>query len=421
MVRVQPFNAYRPPPEIAREVAAPPYDVLDSDEARDACSRLSTKTFLRVNKPEVDLPTHISQYDTAVYEKGRENLQEFIGAGWLRRDATPCLYIYAQIMGDHVQHGICAGVPVEEYAMGLIKRHEKTQVKKENDRTRLTYVQNANVGPVFLTYRDNAAVNSIVNQVIASPPETEFVADDGIGHKVWPVRDPYMVRDLQRAFAAVPCSYIADGHHRSASAFRVGEMKIKEAIARGDIITGEEPFTHFLAVLFPASELRIMEYNRVVKDLNGHTREAFLELATRCFDVTPLAERPQNMAQRRHVGMCVGGDWFELAAKPGSYEETDPVKGLDVQVLYDNLLSPVLGIGNPRTDERIKFVGGIRGSAELERLTTSGSEPWAVGFLMHPVSIEEVMSVSDADMLMAPKATWFEPKLRSGLVVRLLD
>lgn len=427
MVRVKAFRAYRPPPEIAHDVACPPYDVLDSAEARIEASTQGPKSFLRVNKPEIDLDDSISQYDAEVYEQGRRNLLDFISNGWLQKDETPCFYVYAQIMNGHIQRGVCAGVAVEDYAMGTIKRHEKTQVKKENDRTRLTYVQNANVGPVFLTYRDCREVTAIIDKVTSQPPETSFVSDDGIGHRVWPVKDPRQLRALQKGFELVPTLYIADGHHRSASAFRVGEMKIKEAIARGDLISGEEPFNHFLAVLFPASELRIMEYNRVVRDLNGFSVAQFLERVDVCFECRALElgePRPERMEEKRQIGMCLFGQWYILKAREGMYDD-DPVKGLDVEVLYINLLNPILNIGNLRTDERIKFVGGIRGSGELERLVTPGAsaaeDSWAVAFLMHPVSIEEVLTVSDNDLLMPPKATWFEPKLRSGLVVRLLD
>ncbi|CAM9597817.1 unnamed protein product, partial [Phaeothamnion confervicola] len=248
-----------------------------------------------VNKPEVDLPASVSPYDMQVYDMGHRNLRHFIGQGrvslaWLAQDEVPCLYIYAQKMGAHLQYGVCGGVPVEDYATGVIKRHEKTQVKKENDRTRLTYVQNANVGPVFLTYRDSPEVDEIVQALTSVPPETGFTADDGIEHFVWPVRDPRDLHRLGRALEAVPCSYIADGHHRSASAFRRAQdlMKIKEAVARGDVITGEEPFNFFLAVLFPAGQLQILGYNRVVRDLNGFTEMQFLERVAVCYTVLPV-------------------------------------------------------------------------------------------------------------------------------------
>jgi len=423
MVRIVPFKAFRPPSEMAQEVAAPPYDVINSIEAR-AMYNMNPKSFLRVNKPEVDLPEEISQYDVQVYDMGRRNLLEFIEKGYLVQDDVPCYYIYSQTMGTHTQYGVCAGVYVEDYAMGIIKRHEKTQVKKENDRTRLTYVQNANVGPVFLMYRDNATIDQIVTSLIADPPDTHITTDDGIQHTVWAVKNPQMVFDLRRAFKSVPCLYIADGHHRSASAFRVGEMRIKEAIARGETISGAEPFNHFLAVLFPASQLKIFDYNRIVKDLNGFSIEQFLERVRVCFEIVQVEEGTDpRPCTKRQFGMCLGpnGTWYSLTAKEGTYETEDPVNSLDVQVLYDNLLSSILNIGNPRTDERIQYVGGIRGMAELKQRVTAGANPWAVSFALFPISVEEVMDIADADQLMPPKATWFEPKLRSGLLVRSLD
>mmetsp|Transcript_4848 Transcript_4848/g.7282 ORF Transcript_4848/g.7282 Transcript_4848/m.7282 type:complete len:432 (-) Transcript_4848:307-1602(-) len=429
MVRVEPFRAFRPPANIAEEVAAPPYDVLNSDEAR-VLAEGKPKSFLRVNKPEVDLPREISQYDVQVYEKGASNLKEFIAQGTLVQDETPCFYIYAQKMGEHIQYGICCGVYVEDYATGLIKRHEKTQVKKENDRTRLTYVQNANVGPVFLMYRDEAAVDTIVQKVTMGeggsgappPPDTQITCEDGVEHTVWVIRDPQTIWDLRKAFEKVPCTYIADGHHRSASAFRVGEMHMKEAIARGDTITGAEPFNHFMAVCFPESQLHIMEYNRVVKDLAGLNAQQFLERVAVCFDVKGVENHEGAKPQaKRQMGMCLQGQWYLLTAKEGTYDDVDPVNSLDVQVLYDNVLAPILRIGNARTDERIKYVGGIRGSGEIQRLVADESEPWQVGFVLYPVSGEEVMRIADADELMPPKATWFEPKLASGLITRVLD
>ncbi|CAM9772373.1 unnamed protein product [Chrysoparadoxa australica] len=322
-------------------------------------------------------------------------------------------------MGDHEQFGICGGVPVEDYATGKIKRHEVTTVKKENDRTRLSYVQNANVGPVFLTYRDCASVDDLVKRVTSQPPETSFVGPDKVEHKVWPVSDPQMLYEFQKAFKEVPYTYIADGHHRSASAFRVGEMKIKEAIARGETISGAEPFNYFMAVLFPASHLKIQEYNRYVKDLAGFTEAQFLERVAVCFEVTQVGPGLPKLSGPTEVGMRLKGCWYHLKCKEGTFDPKDPVNGLDVQVLYDNLLVPVLNIVNERTDDRISYVGGIRGPGELERLVESGQA--AVAFWMYPVTIEQLMAVSDAERLMPPKATWFEPKLSSGLIVRCLD
>ena len=428
-----PFKAYRPPVELAPTVAAPPYDVISSDEARKLADG-KENSFLRVNKPEIDLPASLSSYDLRVYERGAKNLQEFIARGWLQKDVAPSYYIYAQRMGDHLQHGICGAVSVEEYATGVIKRHEKTQVKKENDRTRLTYTQNANVGPVFIMYKPHEGLDEIVTHVTRTrAAETSFVAeDDGIEHLVWPISDEPTVSAIRRAFESVRYTYIADGHHRSASAFRVGEMKIKEAIAKGQNVTGDEPFCFFLAVLFPTDQLKILEYNRVVKDLNGLTEEEFLGKVAEHFELAKLegngdGSNGGNGAARYsprvkgEVGMCLRGTWYRLTAREASVPKNDPVNSLDVQVLYNHVLSPVLGIGDPREDERIKYVGGVRGNAELERLV-AGERAWgAVAFAMFPVAVEEVMGIADAEGLMPPKATWFEPKLRSGLIVRLYD
>lgn len=422
MVRVKPFRGLRPPPSMAAALSAPPYDVINSDEARELMKSAGETSFLRINKPEVDLPADVNQYDVQVYEMGNLNLRKFLENGWLVPDKTPCFYVYSQKMGDHLQTGVVAGVPVEDYALGVIKRHEKTQVKKENDRTRLTHMQNANAGPVFLTYRADASVDEIVKELTRTPPEVRFSAEDDVEHCVWPVRDPVAVFAIQKAFEGVSTTYIADGHHRSASAFRVGEMKIKEAIARGEVVTGEEPFNFFLAVLFPSDQLLCMEYNRVVRDLAGFSEEEFLERVSVNFEVSKVANGGKVEPDRlMEVGMCLRGQWYRLKVKEETYPAEDPVKSLDVQILYDNLLNPILNIGNPRADERIKYVGGIRGSGELQRLVTGSEGAWAVSFCMFPVTVEQVMKVADADQLMPPKATWFEPKLRSGLVVRSLD
>ncbi|CAM9572596.1 unnamed protein product [Scytosiphon promiscuus] len=425
MVRVKPFRGLRPPPEMAAAVSAPPYDVINSDEARELMKTAGETSFLRVNKPEVDLPPEINQYD--VYERGRQNLRKFLENGWLVPDKTPCFYVYSQKMGDHLQTGIVAGVPVEDYAMGIIKRHEKTQVKKENDRTRLTHTQNANAGPVFLTYRTNEGVDEVVKKITSADPEVHFRAGDGTEHAVWPVRDPVDVFAIQGAFESVKATYIADGHHRSASAFRVGEMKIKEAVARGDVVTGEEPFNFFLAVLFPSNQLLCMEYNRVVRDLAGFSVRLLLLRVAVKFDVSKTPEGSKVEPDCvREVAMCLRGDWYMLRAKDGTYPADDPVRSLDVQILYDNLLNPVLNIGNPRADERIKYDPNAYSFSRVVLSEKTFPLPevsalWYSSMLCSSRSIAQVMRVADAEQLMPPKATWFEPKLRSGLVVRSLD
>jgi len=420
LLHIQPFKAFRPPPELTQDLIAPPYDTLSSEEARVLAAG-NSKSFLRVNKAEIDFAPEVSPYDEKVYQKAKSNLEDFIRNGWLIRDTSNSFYIYAQKMGTHMQYGVCAGVRVKDYKSNIIKKHELTVKKKEDDRTKLTYIQNANVGLVFLTYRQSTHIDALVQEITRANPESRAIApDDQTEHMVWPVSDPQKVAALQAAFEPVPVAYIADGHHRSASAFRVGEMKIDEAKAAGLQVTGEEPFCHFMAVLFPAPQLQVLNYNRVVRDLNGLTADQFLAKVCEKFDVNELKQgQSLDPPNKGTFSMYLNGKWMRLAAKSGSFDAADPVKSLDVQVLYDNLLSSILAIGNPRTDERIKYVGGIRGTNELVSLVKD--QGWAVAFAMHPVSVDEVMDIADAGAIMPPKATWFEPKLKSGLIVRTLD
>ncbi|NOZ78304.1 MAG: DUF1015 domain-containing protein [Acidobacteria bacterium] len=412
MSRIEPFRAFRPAPGFVEKVASPPYDVLTSGEAR-ALAQENPVSFLRVVKPEIDMPVGTDPYGPDVYAKGAANLRRLIDQGVLIREERPAFYLYRQRMGDHVQTGVVAGASVDEYENGRIKKHENTRRVKEDDRTRHIEATNANTGPVFLTYRANKAIDGLVEALTSATPAYDFVAPDGIRHTLWVVDDPEQVDALADAFGSIPAMYIADGHHRSAAAARVREARHKANPGH----TGDEPYNFFLAVIFPHDQLRIMDYNRVVKDLNGLDEDAFLERIRSSFEVEPTdQERP---AHPREFGMFLAGRWYRLRARPGSFPADDPVRRLDVAILQDNLLSPVLGIGDPRTDERIDFVGGIRGTRELERRVASGR--WKVAFAMYPTSIEELFAVADAGKVMPPKSTWFEPKLRSGLVVRPLD
>ena len=411
MSAIKPFRAYRPTPELAPKVASFPYDVISSDEARALADR-NPYSFLHVCKPEIDLPPSVPLYDDSVYAMGAANLRRYIEDGILVKDGDRHLYVYQQKMGTHVQAGIVGLCSVAEYEEGLIKRHEFTRKDKEDDRTRHVFVQNANGEPVFLTYRALNDIDTMVDRVRVRPPVYDFVAADGIGHTLWVVEDPVEEDVLRRLFASLPALYVADGHHRTAAAVRTGQA----LRAKSGTHTGEEPFEYFMAVVFPDNQLQIMDYNRVVKDLNGLTAAEFMEKIRPSFDVAPAYDpKPGRPAT---FGMYLQGQWYRLTAKPGTYPKNDPVKGLDVSILQDNLLAPILGIADPRTDKRIDFVGGIRGTQELEKRVNGG---WAVAFSLYPTSLNQLMAVADAGQVMPPKSTWFEPKLRSGLTVRLIE
>ncbi len=412
MVRIEPFRAWRPRRELAERVASPPYDVLSSAEARLMAAG-NDISFLHVNKPEIDLDPDVNSYAPEVYAKGAENLQRLIRDGVFLRERKPALYLYRQQMGNHVQTGIVAGASVAEYDADIIKKHEHTRRVKEDDRTRHIEATNVNAGPVFLTYRARPEIDALVDRLTAAEPTYDFVAPDGIRHTVWVVEDPESRDLLAAAFREVPVLYVADGHHRSASAARV----CAERRAANPEHTGDEPYNFFLSVIFPHDRMMILDYNRVVRDLNGLSREELIERVRESFEITVADDgRP---AAAHEFGMYLGGRWYRLKARAGSYAATDPVRSLDVAILQENLLAPVLGIGDPRADERLDFVGGIRGLEELERLVDGGG--WEVAFAFFPTSIEQLFAVADAGLVMPPKSTWFEPKLRSGLLVRPLE
>jgi len=413
MAKIKPFRALRPKPELACQVAALPYDVMDAVEAREMASG-EQNSFLHISRPEIDLPVDIDLHSEPVYLRGRENLADFIHRGILLQDSADCYYVYQQQMGDLTQTGLVACSAVDDYQSGVIRKHELTRPDKEEDRVRHIDCLDANDEPVFLTYRAVPAVDELLVKASAGPPEYDFTAVDGVRHTLWSVRSREVIEGLTAHFAAIPTLYVADGHHRSAAASRVRDVRV----AANPTHTGSEEYNYFLTVVFPDHEMHIMPYNRVVRDLNRLSLAEFISRVAEKFEVTPInvAVEPQN---RHQFGMYLAGKWYELLARPEAFDPADSVARLDVSILQDNLLNPVLGIRNPRTDQRIHFVGGIRGVAELERLVESGE--YEVAFSLYPTSIDELMELADADKIMPPKSTWFEPKLRSGLFVHSLE
>lgn len=415
MVRIKPFRGLRPRPGLEEKMASKPYDVLNSEEARIEAED-NPYSFLHVVKSEIDLSENVSPYDSRVYEKAAENFRDFIDKDWLIREENPALYIYGQKMGDHSQYGLVAAVHVDDYLEEKIRIHELTREVKEKDRIRHVETTNANTGPVFLTYPAQEVIDAILNKEIERKPVYHFEAPDGIIHTLWIIQDENTQKKLVNVFANLPCAYVADGHHRSKSAAMVGKRR-REA---NPTHTGDEEYNWFLAVFFPHDHLKILDYNRVVKDLNGLSVTDLLSKIDEKFKVIKVCCAASAKPEEKHqVGMYLGGRWYRLKARPGTVNEDDPVSRLDVTVLHQNLLTPVLNIGDPRKDDRIDFVGGIRGLAELEKRVDSGE--MAVAFALYPTSVEELMAIADAGKLMPPKSTWFEPKLRSGLIIHTLD
>lgn len=412
MVTVRPFNGLRPAKELADKIASPPYDVLDSDEARVIVME-NPLSFLRVVKPEVDLDPSVDLYSTKVYEQGAYNLRHLMEHGEMIQEKKPIFYFYCQIMGDHSQVGLVATVSAEDYLNNLIKKHEFTRKVKEEDRIRHIEIQNAQSGPVFLTYPDVPEFDALQRRVCEDTvPEYDFRSPDGIRHILWVVNEHEDIETIRRIFRDIPSLYVADGHHRSAAGTIVAERRRKDNIHH----TGNEEYNYFLAVIFPKSQMKIMAYNRVVADLNGNSEDEFIEKIGTKFHVSEnAAPSPDG---RLKYAMYLDGKWHGLAPKDGSFPASDPVKSLDASILQENLLNPVLGIDDPRTSDRIKFVGGIRGTEELERLVDSGT--FKVAFSLFPTSIDQLIEVAESGNVMPPKSTWFEPKLRSGMVVHLL-
>lgn len=416
MAIVRPFKAIRPTPQLASQVAALPYDVMNSQEAREMVAD-NPYSFLHVDKAEIDLDPAIDLYDPRVYEKARENLQRMIADGVFIQEDKPCLYIYRQEMNDRAQIGIVGCTSIDEYRDNVIRKHELTRADKEEDRIRHVDICDANTGPIFLAYRSNMYINfRIAEYMERKQPIYDFVSEDGISHMVWVIDEGNVIREICGRFEQVENLYIADGHHRSASAVRVGMMR-REQNPDWD---GDEEFNYFLSVIFPDDQLYIMDYNRIVKDLNGNTAEEFMAKVAEKFTVTPYAGDGVLKPQKKHTyGMYVAGAWYALEAKDGTYDAADPVAQLDVSILQNNLLHPILGIGDPRTDKRIDFVGGIRGLQSLADRVDSGE--MAVAFSMFPTTMEDLMNIADAGAIMPPKSTWFEPKLRSGIFIHKLS
>jgi uncharacterized protein (DUF1015 family) len=406
-MRIKAFRAWRPVADKAAKVASVPYDVVDRQQAA-ALAEGNPYSFLHVVRAEIDLPDSTDPYSDAVYARAKANLKHLMDEGVLVRDAEPGVFLYSQQMGGHIQYGIVATCHVGDYESGRIKIHEKTRRAKEEDRIRYVDTQNANAGPVFLAYRDNAAINAMVDELKRSEPLYQFTAVDGVTHTVW--RFPDAAR-LENAFAEIPATYVADGHHRAASAVKVAQMRR----AANPAHTGSEPYNYFLAVMFPASHLKIMAYNRVVLSLPG-SREEFLRAVGEAFTIA--ADGNAKPRRAGEIGMYLDGRWSTLAPKQPP-AAGDPVAALDVSVLQNDLLAPILGIADPRESDNIDFIGGIKGAAELEKWVDSGRA--AVAFSMYPTSMEQLFAVADAGLLMPPKSTWFEPKLRSGLLVNTLD
>ncbi len=411
----RPFKGFRPQKDKVDKVASRPYDVLNSAEAREEVKG-NPHSFLHVVKPEIDLPEGINLYSQEVYDKAKENLQKLIDEGMFFQDDKPYYYIYAQTMNGKTQYGLVGCSGVEDYMNGIIKKHELTRPDKEEDR--MNHVRNTNVNaePVFFTYRDNDKIDAIVNEVIKDLPEYDFTTDDGFGHHFWIVKNQDDIEQIQNIFAEeIEYQYVADGHHRTAAAALVGNERRKNNPNH----TGDEEYNFFMSVLFPASQLTIIDYNRVVKDLNGLSEEEFIEKLKNSFDIEEKGTEEYKPCCLHNFSMYLGGKWYALTAKEGTYKEDDPIGVLDVTILTNEVLDPLLDIKDLRRSKRIDFVGGIRGLGELKRRVDSGE--MKVAFALFPVTMDQLMDIADNDLIMPPKVTWFEPKLRSGLVFHSLD
>lgn len=412
---IRSFRGIRPVAQLAAQVASHPYDVLNREEAYES-AKDNALSFLHINKPEVDMPDEVSVYDPSVYAKGRENLDRFISEGTLKQDDTATLYLYKQVMGDHQQVGLVAAASVEAYDQDLIKKHEFTRPVKEDDRVHHMDALDAQVGPVFLTYKAQASIDALIAKVIRDAPDYDFEADDATRHVFWVIRDEELVAAVESEMNALDCLYVADGHHRSAAASRVKKLR-QEANPNH---TGDEPYNYFLTVMFPHNQMQILDYNRLVASLNGHSVNEFLGALAENFNIE-LVEGQAKPSKAREFGFYAGKQWYLLSANSNLLEnidDTDPVASLDVSILQEFVLSPLLNILDQRTDKNVDFVGGIRGLAELER-RTAGDE-WQAAFALYPTSIESLMDIADAGEVMPPKSTWFEPKLKSGLVIHSL-
>jgi len=413
MVRVKPFAAIRPPKNLITEVAAPPYDVLNSSEA---AAMAGEKSLLHITKPEIDFNPMLEDHDPEVYAKAVENFKKWQKEGWLVRDSKPQYYVYSQTMDGRTQYGLVLCAHTDDYASGTIKKHELTRKDKEDDRMIHVRIQNANIEPVFFAYKDNDELNAIVSDVTSGASEYKFTDENGFGHELWVVSDDDKIARITEIFTDdVEAFYVADGHHRTAAAARVGAEKRSQNPNH----TGNEEYNYFMAVCFPESQLKIIDYNRVVKDLNGNTPQQFIELLEKDFTVSCEGESIFHPKSLHNFSMYLGGKWYSLTAKEGRFDDTDPIGVLDVTILSGLVLDKILGIKDLRTDKRIDFVGGIRGLGELSARVDSGE--MSVAFALYPVSMSQLINIADSGNIMPPKTTWFEPKLRSGLTIHTLD
>ena len=412
MVTVKPFAAVRPPKDIVTEVAAPPYDVLNSEEA---AAMAGEKSLLHITKPEIDFNPILPDHDQRVYDRAVENFRTWQDRGWLVQDSKPCYYVYAQTMGERTQYGIVLCAHTDDYANGLIKKHELTRKDKEDDRMIHVRIQNANIEPVFFAYKDNSSINAIVERYVSGRSEYKFTDENGFGHEMWVIDDDADIDAITTIFTTqVEAFYVADGHHRTAAAARVGAEKR----AQNPDHTGREEYNYFMAVCFPESQLRIIDYNRVVRDLGGLTPSQIIGKLSNDFDVMCMGTEPYAPEELHTFSMYLEGKWYSLRARPGRYDNSDPIGVLDVTILSNLVLDKILGIKDLRTDKRIDFVGGIRGLGELSRRVDSGE--MKIAFALYPVSMEQLMAIADSGAIMPPKTTWFEPKLRSGLAIHKL-
>lgn len=415
MARIKPFRGIRPPQQYVEEVESRPYDVLDSEEARNEAGN-NEKSLYHIIKPEIDFEPGTSEYDPRVYAKAAENFKKFQDKGWLVQDDKEQYYIYAQTMNGKTQYGLVVCAYVDDYLNGVIKKHELTRRDKEEDRMKHVRVNNANIEPVFFAYPENDALDSLIMRYAATKPEYDFIAPvDGFRHQFWIISNDDDIAAVTNEFAKMPSLYIADGHHRSAAAALVGAEKARQDPNH----TGNEEYNYFMAVCFQASQLTILDYNRVVKDLNGLTTDEFLKALAKDFDVEEKGSETYKPACLHNFSLYLDGKWFSLTAKPGTYDDTDPIGVLDVDISSRLILDGILGIKDLRSDKRIDFVGGLRGLGELKRRVDTGEMRMALA--LYPVTMKQIMDIADSGKIMPPKATWFEPKLRSGLVIHKLS
>ena len=414
MAIIKPFKGVRPPKNLVEQVASRPYDVLNSDEARKEAEG-NEKSLYYIIKPEINFPVGTDEHEPMVYDKAAENFQLWQDRGWLVQDKKECYYVYAQTMNGKTQYGLCVGAYVDDYMTGKIKKHELTRRDKEEDRMKHVRINNANVEPVFFAYPHIDEIDAIVAKTVANAPEYDFVAPDGFGHHFWVIEDDATIARITELFTELPAFYIADGHHRSAAAALVGDEKRRNNPNH----RGDEEYNYFLAVCFPDNQLNIIDYNRVVKDLNGLTEEQFLAAVAENFIVEEKGTEIYTPAKLHNFSLYLGGKWYSLTAKEGTYDDKDPIGVLDVTISSNLILDKVLGLKDLRSDKRIDFVGGIRGLGELKRRVDSGE--MKVALAIYPVTMQQIIDIADTGNIMPPKTTWFEPKLRSGLVIHKLE